>query len=273
MINKYVRWYDSIIQKADSLHRKKYAGQYYELHHIIPKSLGGSNDKDNLVLLTAKEHFICHHLLTKFMINENKSKMQFAFWNLLNGWGKHRTPFKITSRLYQTIKEDISKLISKINTGRKNPPVTQETRNKISAATKGMKNYWYGKPAHNRGKKRPGIGGRKKGTTWSVTERATQLQVRAQPGYYDFTKNPIRNKKISEAKKGRPGSAKNKHWYNNKLSETYDYICPNNFTIGRLPKLQINKRGLRWFNNKIINRQFREGCQLEGFKHGRICKK
>ena len=36
-----------------------------EEHHIIPRCLGGSDDKSNLVKLTAKEHFICHLLLTK----------------------------------------------------------------------------------------------------------------------------------------------------------------------------------------------------------------
>lgn len=43
--------------------------EYTEYHHIIPKSLGGSDDKTNLVALTAREHFICHLLLTK-MFNE-----------------------------------------------------------------------------------------------------------------------------------------------------------------------------------------------------------
>lgn len=38
---------------------------YTECHHILPKSLGGSNDKSNLINLTAREHFICHLLLTK----------------------------------------------------------------------------------------------------------------------------------------------------------------------------------------------------------------
>lgn len=33
---------------------------YYEKHHIIPKSLGGTNKKDNLVKLTPKEHFLAH---------------------------------------------------------------------------------------------------------------------------------------------------------------------------------------------------------------------
>ena len=37
--------------------------EYHERHHIIPKSCGGTNDKNNLIDLFAKEHFIAHKLL------------------------------------------------------------------------------------------------------------------------------------------------------------------------------------------------------------------
>lgn len=42
---------------------------YTEEHHIIPKSMGGTDEKINLVLLTAKEHFIAHLLLVKIYKN------------------------------------------------------------------------------------------------------------------------------------------------------------------------------------------------------------
>lgn len=38
---------------------------YVERHHVLPKSLGGSDDSSNLVALTAKEHFVAHMLLAK----------------------------------------------------------------------------------------------------------------------------------------------------------------------------------------------------------------
>lgn len=56
LINKYTKWYFNIIESAQ---RQEMDG-YTEKHHIIPKSLGGSNDKTNIVKLTAREHFICH---------------------------------------------------------------------------------------------------------------------------------------------------------------------------------------------------------------------
>ena len=79
--NKYTKWYTNIIFKANQLQRKKSSKEYYELHHIIPKCepFNGSNKKENLVLLTAKEHFICHLLLTKMCEGYKKNKMMWAF--------------------------------------------------------------------------------------------------------------------------------------------------------------------------------------------------
>ena len=60
----YQKNYDALIQKRreNPLDKKV---QYCECHHIIPKSLGGSNDDENLVNLTAKEHYFAHELLVK----------------------------------------------------------------------------------------------------------------------------------------------------------------------------------------------------------------
>ena len=57
----YKRIYFSIIENRKI---NKFNG-YVEEHHILPRSLGGSNFHSNLVFLSAKEHFICHLLLTK----------------------------------------------------------------------------------------------------------------------------------------------------------------------------------------------------------------
>lgn len=47
-------------------------GEYKERHHIVPKCIGGTNDKDNLIDLYAREHFIAHKLLA---IETNDSKL------------------------------------------------------------------------------------------------------------------------------------------------------------------------------------------------------
>lgn len=79
--NKYTTWYNSIIENAKL--RTTQIG-YTEKHHIIPRSLGGNNEQSNLVKLTAKEHFICHMLLTKMTIGDHKKKMSYALWLMCN---------------------------------------------------------------------------------------------------------------------------------------------------------------------------------------------
>lgn len=50
------------------------AYQYFEKHHIIPKCVGGGDDDSNLVRVTAREHYILHHLLTKIYSKNYKLK-------------------------------------------------------------------------------------------------------------------------------------------------------------------------------------------------------
>lgn len=68
----YLSIYNSIISRAVLEKRRRKSEIYYEAHHIIPKCIGGTNNKDNLVLLTAREHFIAHQLLVKIYPLEYK---------------------------------------------------------------------------------------------------------------------------------------------------------------------------------------------------------
>jgi hypothetical protein len=56
---------------------------YCEKHHIIPKSFGGSNKKENTVYLTAKDHFRCHQLLINFTKGADNGKMWNALWRMM----------------------------------------------------------------------------------------------------------------------------------------------------------------------------------------------
>jgi len=69
-----------LIESRQNLNRTKRIGDGYEIHHIIPKSLGGSDNKENLVLLTAREHYIAHWLLYKSLSRKDKAKMAYAFF-------------------------------------------------------------------------------------------------------------------------------------------------------------------------------------------------
>lgn len=133
MKNKYKKWYDSIIKKAQN----RVTEEYTELHHILPRSLGGSNDDKNLVSLTIREHFICHILLTKFTSGEDRNKMLYAV--ILMKGGNDKQPRYINSRLYESVKLLFAKN-RKTMTGEKNSfygkKHSEETRAKMSASKK-----------------------------------------------------------------------------------------------------------------------------------------
>lgn len=117
-MNKYQIWYQQIIDRA----RGRTLTGYVERHHVVPRSLGGSDHADNLVRLTAREHFVCHWLLTKMYTGEARYKMINAMYIMrADGPYQKRYQSKITSRVYNTLKEEYSKYISNLNKGRVQP--------------------------------------------------------------------------------------------------------------------------------------------------------
>lgn len=99
----YQSIYNSIINKAKD--RIKQPG--YERHHILPKSCGGTNKKENLVFLTTREHFICHLLLVKIYRKqlEFKKKMVYALW-WMTKTRNNLNDCKITSRKYELVRKE-----------------------------------------------------------------------------------------------------------------------------------------------------------------------
>ena len=126
----YELLYNSIIEKAKSSDRVIGNGVYYEKHHIKPRSLFKEleNDVSNIVLLTPKEHFICHMLLERIY---DTRQMKFAIWRMCND-GK----YKVSSRYYDYVKKKIAMESSRLNKGKK---LTEESKKKISLALTGHK--------------------------------------------------------------------------------------------------------------------------------------
>lgn len=130
--------YNDIINRSKDrgLNKKELEG-YYEIHHIIPKCLGGTNDKDNLVLLTVKEHIICHLLLTR--IYPNNSKLLFSVISFLQGdsnSNKIRNSSNLISLKTATfIREEWIKSLK----GKPGHKHSEESKQKISKANKGKK--------------------------------------------------------------------------------------------------------------------------------------
>jgi len=167
--NKYSRIYFNIIIKA----KLRVIVGYKETHHIIPRSLGGSNDQDNLAELTAKEHYIVHLLLPHMVIDPiHKSKMWSAYMcmskmhskshNRYTGAGASRfyekaklnTDFGTRRGIKQSLEEKQKRAeslkghivseetrlkIGDANRGRKLLPRSEDTRKKLSIAAQGRK--------------------------------------------------------------------------------------------------------------------------------------
>ena len=97
--NKYTNLYFKMISNATN--RTLHPDTKIEKHHIIPKSLGGSDDKENLINLTLREHYIVHLLIIKALKkNSHKAKMMFA----LGLMTRVRLEHNFNSRLYEKFK-------------------------------------------------------------------------------------------------------------------------------------------------------------------------
>ena len=75
---------------------------YAERHHIIPKCLGGSEDENNLVYLTAEAHYVAHQLLVK--MNPEDPKLIYAAKRMTHG---SKTTQR-TNKLYGWLKKRFS---------------------------------------------------------------------------------------------------------------------------------------------------------------------
>lgn len=97
--NKYNKIYNDFIQKRKA--RKNITTDFYEEHHVIPKSLGGTNEKTNLVKLTPREHFFAHLLLAKITEGIDQIKMTHAL-KFMSDVGSSKK--YINSRQYEVAK-------------------------------------------------------------------------------------------------------------------------------------------------------------------------
>jgi len=77
----YRKKYDALIERARIEAVKYHRG--YEIHHIVPRSLGGSDAPSNLVKLWPNEHLRAHWFLTKFLVGSERLKMERVYEMML----------------------------------------------------------------------------------------------------------------------------------------------------------------------------------------------
>lgn len=147
----YQAIYNQIVDRA----KDRQLTCYKERHHILPRCMGGSNKEDNLVELTAREHFLVHWILVR--IHPDNNKLKYAFWGMCNQKSRGQEGRYIpTSRTYLEARELFSKTQSENMIGSNNPqygkgawnrgiPATTTSNIKRSQAMSGERHFMYGK--------------------------------------------------------------------------------------------------------------------------------
>ena len=212
MKNKYKKWYDAIVKNAQN----RTLDSYSELHHIIPRSLGGSDDTRNLASLTAREHFICHILLTKFTEGQDRNKMLHAAI-LMKSANNYQDRY-FNSRLYETVRRDYAEKRSLDQQGIGNSYYgkkhSAETRAKMSASKKKL----YGNGNH------PHVGMKRS----EDVKRNISLAKKGKPS----SKKGLPGKKWTE--KTRAKMEKRPYgWFTDGVKNIRADSCPNGYKKGR----------------------------------------
>ena len=239
----YRKVYMAIIAKAIKENRKKLSRDaenyvYYEAHHILPKSLfpNWRRRKSNLVLLTPREHYICHMCATKiwptkemacaFMMMCNSSKNSIMYSISRENYSKYFSgegnPMYGRSAIREMSDEQFFEYRQKMSKILSNIRRDENWKNHISIALKG-------KSKSNSHRKK-------------MIETLDRVR-------------PMALQKAAEAHKG-------KHWFNNGKKNVLALECPKGFSVGKIQKEldEVTKatvrlaqsnfgKGKHWFNN------------------------
>ena len=212
--------------------RKKGNGNYYEAHHILPKSLFPlwKNRKSNIVLLTAREHFFVHELLTKIYPT---SQMTYALHAFIS---RPNADYKITPREYERIRTAWAKFFREKMLG-KPANRSREVTERINAKNRGSKRTLEQRQrmseAQKRVAERTGGGNRKgkKGTP-ECKKHCSEGQFAKYAKSLNMTVEEYKLYRKDLLKKAYDSCKK--HWYNNGKENIVAEQCPEGYTPGKL---------------------------------------
>lgn len=135
--------YEEFIQNIlDTRGRFNCGNEYHERHHILPRCMDGGDEKDNLIDLFAREHFIAHRLLA--LENPDNDKLVYAWWmmsTMKSEYTKER--YEVSAEEYEEAKKVHANILSEKMVGEGNPFYgkhhTEEIRSILSQQHTGMK--------------------------------------------------------------------------------------------------------------------------------------
>lgn len=202
---EYKRIYDQLIEKRrnDPLPDEVYG----EVHHIVPKSEGGTDDPDNLVRLSAREHFVAHLLLAKIYDD-------FNMWCavILMGGVRKRKRQHINNRLYEKMRIEFGKRSGEAQRGMKR---SEEFKRKVSIGHKGQ-------------------------TPWNKGSRMSreyrQLLSRLRKGK---PKSREQVEKMAQTNRGHRNYVEGCHWWTDGTNNVFSKECPTGWKRGRTMKKEV----------------------------------
>lgn len=231
----YAKHYDMLITRA----RTRVIEGYVEMHHVLPRCMGGGNEPANLVPLTAEEHYVAHLLLVK--IHPTNHKLIYAANMMLNR----------NNKSYGWVRRKFSEAIKIQNKGQQ---PTDEQRRKLSVAGKG-------KRKSDEWKTKIGLSHTKtmeyKGDTYLGFD---ELKAKTGVSYHLYNKyylngvdpepyigNPSHGM-VNSAKTKPNRSALGRKWYHNNQEEHLYFIgdAPEGWQLGRLPGRQDGNKNPMW---------------------------
>lgn len=168
---------------------------YCERHHIVPRSMGGTDEPENLTYVTASTHLYLHYWL---WAGTGDDRMGHAYFSMANtNWEKYDATPLVTGAMvqaYEKAKIASAEALTQRQIGEKNhmfgrtgdkhpnfgKTVSVETRAKISAANAGEKNSMFGRT----GDKHPMFGktSPNKGKTGSLSTSSKNILMKLDCG-------------------------------------------------------------------------------------------
>ena len=216
--NKYTSWYYSIVNKA----QQRITEGYTEKHHIVPRTLGGANNKSNIVVLTAREHFVCHLLLTKMLTGTERQKMVYALHMLSNTKNSNQqTRYIPSSKLYEyerkifsethsirmkgnhPLNNPINRLAHQRGIDRRGPTSVKGRRHNPDSIKKMKSKQWTEKALENRLNNCLKAAENRKGSTWSNSRKEQKFEKYIEknkhlfPQVFDLADSGVNTRQIS----------------------------------------------------------------------------
>ena len=135
--------YSKLVERA----KNRILNGYGEWHHIKPRCLGGSDNRVNLVHLTAEEHFVAHQILVKMY--PGHPGLVYGLKRLGESKTAGRNKKRVRSnKMYGWIKRKATRTHSEFMMGNQYSPETQFKPGQKACGTPFQK----GQDAHNKGK-------------------------------------------------------------------------------------------------------------------------